>query len=307
MQFSNQPIWNGVRIGGLAFADCNRICGYQLEWLLGYTFSSTLLLPLRASRMPFTVSHAAAFLPLRRLNLVWSAFIVGSMAPDFPYIIGNTYYRDLGHQFPGLIDFTIPSSLIALWLFHNIIKRPVIQLLPAGMQQRLRDQTGHFSFLPARRFLAILGSMVLGIATHIIWDSFTHSYSWPWRHFAFLRSWVRVPIVNHRMPMFGALQYGSTIVGMLALAIWVWLWYRRSPLPAAPAPRSQPKSYFGLAVAMLAIAAAAGAIRALSQIGMPETTARVDGFILVYAVTSLAVAFWQLLLYCVLVSSYQVW
>lgn len=307
MQFSNQPMWNGVRNAGLASADCNRICGYQLESLLRYTFSSTLLLPLRASRMPFTVSHAAAFLPLRRLNLVWSAFIVGSMAPDFPYIIGNTYYRDLGHQFPGLLEFTIPASLIALWLFHKIIKRPVIQLLPAGMQERLRDQTGHFSFLPARRFLAILGSIVLGIASHIIWDSFTHSYSWPWRHLAFLQSWVQVPIVNHRMPMFGALQYGSTIVGMLALAIWVWLWYRRSPLPVEPAPRSQPKSYFGLAVAMLAIAAAAGAIRAVSLIGMPETTARVDGFILVYAVTSLAVAFWQLLLYCVLVSSYQVW
>jgi hypothetical protein len=43
--------------------------------------------------MPFTVSHAAAVLPLRKLNLISSAFIVGSMAPDFPYIIGNTEYR----------------------------------------------------------------------------------------------------------------------------------------------------------------------------------------------------------------------
>ena len=51
--------------------------------------------------MPFTVSHVAAALPLRRLNLVWSAFVVGSMAPDFPYIVGTTDYRSLGHQFPG--------------------------------------------------------------------------------------------------------------------------------------------------------------------------------------------------------------
>ncbi len=257
--------------------------------------------------MPFTVSHAAAVLPLRKLNLVSSAFIVGSMAPDFPYIIGNTRYRDLGHQFPGLIEFTIPASLIALWLFHNIIKGPVIQLLPAGVQGRLRDQTGHFSFLPVRRFLAVLSSIMLGIASHLIWDSFTHAYSWPWWHFAILRSWVHMPIVKHRVPMFEVLQYGSTVVGMLALAIWVVLWYRRSPLPAAPASQSQPKSYFGLAVAMLAIAAVAGAIRAVVLFGMPATAARADGFILVYAVTSLAVAFWQLLLYCVLVSSHQVW
>ena len=274
---------------------------------LGYTYGSKVSPLYAPAGMPFTVSHAAAVLPLRRLNLVWSAFIVGSMAPDFPYIIGNIRYRDLGHEFPGLILFTLPASLLALWIFHSIIKRPVIQLLPAGMQDRLRDQSGQFDFLPASRFLAILTSTILGITSHIVWDSFTHSYSWPWRHFAILQSWVRVPILNHRMPMFGALQYGSTVLGIVALAIWVLLWYRKSPVPAQPVRKRQPKSRFGLAVAMFAIAAAAGAIRALSQIGLPQTVARADTFFLICGVTSLAVAFWQLLLYCVLVSSYQVW
>ena len=257
--------------------------------------------------MPFTVSHAAAVLPLRRLNLISSAFIIGSMAPDFPYIIGNVRYRELGHQFPGIIEFTLPATLIALWLFHRVIKRPVIQLLPAGMQKRLRQQSGRFEFLPASRFLAIVGSAALGIISHIVWDSFTHANSWPWRHSALLQSWVQLPIVNHRMPMFGVLQYASTVIGMLALAAWVFLWYRKSPVPAELARRKQPKSRFGLAVAMFAIAVMAGAIRATILIGMPETVARADGFFLIYAVTALAVAFWQLLLYCVLVTSYQVW
>ena len=65
--------------------------------------------------MPFTVSHAAAVLPFRKLNLVWSAFIIGSMAPDFPYIVGNTDYRAIGHHFPGIIEFTLPAALLALW------------------------------------------------------------------------------------------------------------------------------------------------------------------------------------------------
>lgn len=257
--------------------------------------------------MPFTVSHAAAVLPLRRLPLIASAFIVGSMAPDFPYIVGNINYRELGHQFPGLILFTIPASLVALWVFHNVVKQPIIQLMPAGMQQRLRDQIGHFSFLPVRRFLAILASIVLGIASHILWDSFTHSYSWPWRHFAFLQSWVPIPILNHRIPMFSMLQYGSTVVGLLALAIWVALWYRHTPVAAVRSPHSQPTSHFGLAVAMFAIAGAAGGVRATLLIGMPASMARADMFFLICAVTSIAVAFWQLLLYCVLVSSHQVW
>ena len=129
--------------------------------------------------MPFTVSHVAAALPLRRLNLVWSAFVVGSMAPDFPYIVGTTEYRSLGHQFPGVIEFTLPASLFALWLFHAAIKRPAATLLPGGMQQRLHAELGDFKFGGPARFMAILFSMALGIATHVVWDAFTHPFSWP--------------------------------------------------------------------------------------------------------------------------------
>ncbi len=257
--------------------------------------------------MPFTVSHAAAVLPLRKLNLISSAFIVGSMAPDFPYIIGNTGYRDLGHRFPGLLVFTLPASLLALWLFHTIIKGPVIELLPTGMQERIHHQNGEFKFLPAARFLAILGSISLGILSHVLWDSFTHAYTWPWQRFEWLRSFVNLPLVHHRLQVFRALQYGSTIVGMLALAIWVALWYWRSASGVRAPLKSPPPSRFGLAVAMFALAALAGTLRAALLIGPPASIGRADRFLLVCGVTSLAAAFWQLLFYCVLVSSYQVW
>ena len=120
--------------------------------------------------MPFTLSHAAAALPLRRLNLVWSAFVIGSMAPDFPYIVGNVAYRSWGHDFPGVIEFTLPASIFALWLFHAAIKRPVTTLLPSGVQRRLSRQLGDFKFGGPGRFAAILFSVVLGIATHLVWD-----------------------------------------------------------------------------------------------------------------------------------------
>ncbi|HLI62706.1 MAG TPA: DUF4184 family protein [Terriglobales bacterium] len=255
--------------------------------------------------MPFTVAHAAAVLPLRKLKLVWSAAIIGSMAPDFPYVIGNIEYRDLGHQFPGVLWFTLPASFAALWLFHNMIKRPVIGLLPTGMQERLHRQSGDFKFGPASRFLAILGSISLGIATHLVWDAFTHYNSWPWRHIAWLRGRLSVPFVHHHMPVFSALQYASSVVGMLALAIWVLLWYRSAPTVAAAT--SRPRSRFALAVAMLAIAAAVGTLRAVLVVGPPVSLGRINIFLLISGVTSLAAAFWQLLFYCVLVSSYQMW
>src|SRR5271166_322352 len=145
--------------------------------------------------MPFTLSHAAAALPLRRLNLVWSAFLVGSMAPDLPYITG-TEYRRLGHGFPGVILFTLPAAWIVLWLFHAAIKKPVVGLLPIGLQQRLQDQLGNFEFGGMARRAAIAASLAFGIATHLVWDAFTHAYTWPWYRWVWLRSWVRVPIVG---------------------------------------------------------------------------------------------------------------
>src|SRR5579862_3010542 len=129
--------------------------GHLLELLTGFSKSPSLATQSLFHSMPFTVSHVAAALPFRRLNLVWSAFVVGSMAPDFPYIVGNTDYRSLGHAFPGVLEFTLPVSILALWVFHVAIKRPASTLLPRGVQQRLQDQLGAFKFGGPARFLAI--------------------------------------------------------------------------------------------------------------------------------------------------------
>ena len=37
--------------------------------------------------MPFTPAHVAAALPFRRTRLIWSALIVGTIAPDLEYYV----------------------------------------------------------------------------------------------------------------------------------------------------------------------------------------------------------------------------
>lgn len=255
--------------------------------------------------MPFTVSHVAAVLPFRKLNLTWSAFVIGTMAPDFPYVVGTTEYRDFGHVMPGLLLFTVPASLVALWMFHNVLKRPVIGLMPAGIQLRLRDQMAPFPFAGPRRFFAILGSVLLGVATHVVWDSLTHSYTWAYFHIRWLRGFVHVPFIGI-MPIHSVSQYTSSILGLVALAIWAWLWYRRTPVSEG-ATRQSPRSRFALGLVMFGVAGLAGLVRALLVVGMPATRSNADLFVFVFGVTALALAFWQLLLYCVLVSSHQMW
>lgn len=258
------------------------------------------------SRMPFTVSHAAAVLPFRKLNLVWSAFIIGSMAPDFPYMVGNVQYRGFGHRFPGLVWFTIPAALFALWMFHNVIKRPIVGMMPVGMQLRLQSELRPFPFGGVSRFLAILASTVFGVATHIAWDSVTHAYTWTYYHFRWLRGRSYVPFIG-AMPTTSALQYASSVVGLLALALWVLQWYRHTAEPKPAGLKAVPRSHFALAVGMFVIAAVAALARALIVVGAPAFRSNAHHFLLVFAVTALALAFWQLLFYCVLVSTHQVW
>ena len=249
--------------------------------------------------MPFTIAHAAAALPLRKLNLVWSAFVIGSFAPDFPYIVGNIRYRGLGHNMPGVLLFTLPASLAALWLFHVALKRPAAGLFPAGWQERLYPYLGAFRFGGLHRFAAILFSLALGIVLHLLWDSFTHPFTAPWRHSHWLQSWISVPRLG-LTPMYRVLQYVSTVAGLLALTIWALLWYRNTPPHRASTP---PHSRVWLAVFIFLVAGIIGAVRGWVIFHTVAGLKSEDGFMLAFSVTSLAVAFWSLFAYCLLVTA----
>ena len=147
------------------------------------------------------------------------------MAPDCEYFFGLRH--PASHTMPGVVTFTFPLALAVLVIFHAFVKWPLISLMPAGMQARLIGPARRFRWFPATRFLLILLSLAIGIATHILLDGFTHPDSWVALHFAALRTMV--PIPAHRpMPMYTLLQYGTTAVGVLALAIGSAFWYRRA-------------------------------------------------------------------------------
>ena len=64
------------------------------------------------------------------------------------------------------------------------------------------------------RLAKIVLSILIGIATHILWDSFTHSGYWISDHLHFLRTVVSMPLFGPR-PVFGILQYLSSAIGIV--------------------------------------------------------------------------------------------
>jgi hypothetical protein len=207
--------------------------------------------------MPFTLSHAAASLPFRRLKPVWPALVIGTFAPDLQYFILISDEDRSGHHFPAILLFTLPLALLVLWLFERIVKAPVIALLPSAIERRLHDKIAPLSFSGWPQFGSIVLWTAVGIATHIGWDQFTHSYSELASYWSFLR--VRIPLpLGHSMQFAHLLQHISTVGGMVVLAIWFAGWYRKTPPVAAVQEEVSPRMKIAMAVTMAGVAVLLG-------------------------------------------------
>jgi len=179
--------------------------------------------------MPFTLSHPAAAVPFARNRLILSALVVGSLSPDLIYFLCLSTRCQFGHTLLGLFLFDMPVGLTLLWLFHTVLKYPLLSLFSVTHQQCLMPLAkNHFHFIPLRRFLLIVLSLLLGAITHIVWDSFTHSSGWMVQQLAILRTPI-IDISQKAIKLHNILQHGSTLLGIGLLSYWYYRWFRQAP------------------------------------------------------------------------------
>jgi len=175
--------------------------------------------------MPFTLSHPAAVIPLRRplgRRAVLSALVIGSMTPDFAYFVGVQSLRASTHTLASIAWFSLPLGWIAYLGFQFVLKRPAVFLLPRGFRARLDAAPKLQAFWP------VTGCLAIGALTHIGWDSFTHDSGALVQRLPLLRHlWVElwgVPVGSYQI-----LQHGSTLLGIAGIAGSVAAWIGRTP------------------------------------------------------------------------------
>src|SRR4051812_14042737 len=187
--------------------------------------------------MPFTLSHPAAVVPIRKYGVL-SALVVGSMMPDTLYFLPGAWphgvHDSYGHSLPGLFFYCLPAGIALLWLFHMFLKKPLISLFPRKQHGKLLAASPGFTFWPVRRFAAIVFSLLIGAASHLTWDSFTHSNGWIALRFAFFHYTLPFPRPFH-LQVTEALQYGSSVFGLLVIIYYYrrWLHHATTPQQAA--------------------------------------------------------------------------
>lgn len=168
--------------------------------------------------MPFTFSHPAIVLPfIKSRRLSATGLILGSMCPDFEYFIRMKVQSSVSHTFLGLFIFNIPISLLAALLFHQIIKKGLIENLPSFFSSRLDvlKKTDWMDYL-RNNFIIVVLSIVIGAISHILWDGFTHQSGYFVSEFPFLLSEI------YAIPFYKILQHLSSCIGMATLFFYLY-------------------------------------------------------------------------------------
>jgi uncharacterized protein DUF4184 len=178
--------------------------------------------------LPFTAAHPAAVLPLRK-HLIFSALVIGAISPDLHYFVALAPVDKTSHTIPGAFYFCLPSALLVFYLFQRFLKLPLISLAPEWHQARLVRFATPFRFGPMRKFGLIIASLLIGIFTHLLWDSFTHGRGWMVHRIPLLRS-VPLRQIGIYRPAHNLLQHVSTVLG-LALLVGAYAHWSRTVEP----------------------------------------------------------------------------
>jgi len=205
--------------------------------------------------MPFTFSHPALAVPFYLARKRWfslTALVAGSIAPDFAYFLRmkKTGGR-FSHTIPGLFLFDLPMAILLILVFHHIVKRPLVNHLPRPFYQRLGPSAqGHWTGFRDRTFIIIL-SILVGAASHLLWDAFTHS-TMDWEGIRNIDSdFMGYRISAHA---YRIIHIVNSIIGLLFLG---WLTWR---MPRQAMPRRKGRSWLYWP-AIVVVAAAIVALR----------------------------------------------
>lgn len=174
--------------------------------------------------MPFTFSHPAIVLPLTFLPRQWfslTGLVIGSLTPDFEYFLRMRIKSNYSHTIDGLFWFDLPLGLLLAFIFHNIVRDSLFDNLPTILKSRFSafrqfDWNEHFK----KNWFVVVISILIGAASHIFWDSFTHDHGYFVQTIPALQN--SVDFLGRQIPILKILQHSSTLLGGLVIVFAIY-------------------------------------------------------------------------------------
>lgn len=176
----------------------------------------------RFSDMPFTPAHAAWLFPLRRIdkaNISWTALFIGTMVPDLEYFIWLSPAAYNSHSLEGVFLFNLPMTFILSFIWHHTLVKALLPRLAFLRSDFKPERYPDFIEWLKNKPIAFILSALVGIFSHLIWDSFSHANGYLAHKIPFLidESIVGGIKIRHCYIVW----YVSTFVGLLVMAYWM--------------------------------------------------------------------------------------
>jgi hypothetical protein len=169
--------------------------------------------------MPFTFCHPAIVLPVQYLPQKWlslTGLVIGSLTPDFEYFIRMKVQSNYSHTFYGIFWFDLPLAILLTFIFHDFVRDALFCNLPDFIKNRIITFTS-FDWNNNFKQNWIIISILIGIASHLLWDGFTHNHGYFVNHLSILRN--NITLFGNEIPIWKITQHLSTLIGGIVIVI----------------------------------------------------------------------------------------
>lgn len=218
--------------------------------------------------------------------------VIGCFSPDFDYFVRLAPQGHFGHTLPGFFLSDLPASLLVLWLYLRLLEPAVNAWFPRSSTAASGGDPLKARFSSIRGFTLACISILIGAATHVLWDAFTHREYWPYQHLPLLRYSVHLsPLPGIRI--FKLLQYGSTAVVAAVLLV---ILFRHGQAVSEYVSHIQPPSRRLLRDGII-LALAGAYVRALVGAGIPRTRHSAKLFLIEGVVTTITLLWLEALIF----------
>lgn len=123
---------------------------------------------------------------------------------------------DFSHTIDGLFWFDLPVGILLAYIFHNIVRDSLFDNLPWFLKSRfIKFKKFDWNESARKNFSIVVVSILIGAASHLFWDSFTHESGNFVRKIPQLTS--SVDLSGFQISVFKILQHASSLVGGLVI------------------------------------------------------------------------------------------
>lgn len=173
--------------------------------------------------MPATFAHPAFAWPLRHLRLSKTALTIGAVVPDIAHLLPRRAWTD--HTPLSVLTFSLPLGLVFFFAWSKWVAPGLAAWAPPTWRAAFEAELSR-----PRPVLRVFAAVVLGAATHVFIDHFTHGYGGPVRALPGLFLAPAIPTPWGYAPFFKLLQYVGSAFGTAFLALAMVRWVRRHGL-----------------------------------------------------------------------------